>query len=211
MLRAMTRALATVVRNLLRALVVVSQRIDWWRRDVYVARGSFVAKSVDIGRRTRITGPSRIDDCEIGPYCMLASFSVRSADHDVRFLNMQEMAQRRVIGGHSVVKLPERRIRLGAGVWVGDGAIILKGVQVGDGAVIGAGAVVTKDVPAYAIAVGNPARVVRHRFDEEVREILAGLDWWTWDDAKLRANKDLFETDLSVVDPAALRERVARL
>ena len=211
MLRAMTRALATVVRNLLRALVVVSQRIDWWRRDVYVARGSFVAKSVDIGHRTRITGPSRIDDCEIGPYCMLASFSVRSADHDVRYLNMQEMAQRRVIGGHSVVKLPERRIRLGAGVWVGDSAVVLKGVQIGDGAVIGAGAVVTKDVPAYGIAVGNPARVVRYRFSEEVREILAGLEWWTWDDAKLRANKDLFETDLTEVDPATLRDRLARL
>lgn len=211
MLRAMTRALATVVRNLLRSLVVITQRIDWWRRDVYVARGSFVSKSADIGRRTRVTGPSRIDDCEIGPYCMLASFSVRNADHDVRYLNMQEMAQRKVIGGHSVVRMPERRIRIGAGVWIGDSAVILKGVQIGDGAVVGAGAVVTKDVPAYAIAVGNPARVVRYRFDEEVRAILAGLEWWTWDDEKLRANKDLFETDLTVVDPAVLRERVARL
>lgn len=211
MLRRMTRALATVVRNLFRSLVVITQRWRWWRDEVYVARGSFVSKSADLGHRTRITGPSRIDDCEIGPYCMLASFAVRNADHDIRFLNMQETAQRRVIGGHSVVKLPERRIRLGAGVWVGDSAVILKGVQIGDGAVIGAGAVVTKDVPAYAIAVGNPARVVRYRFDEEVREILAGLPWWTWDDAKLRANKDLFETDLTQVDPAALRERVAAL
>lgn len=211
MLRRMTRALATVVRNLFRCLVVIGQRIDWWRRDVYVARGSFVAKSATIGDRTRITGPSRIDDCEIGPYCMLASFSLRNADHDVRFLNMQEMAQRRVIGGHSVVKMPERRIRLGAGVWVGDSAVILKDVQIGDGAVIGAGAVVTKDVPAYAIAVGSPARVVRYRFSEEVRAVLSGLEWWTWSDETLRANKDLFETDLTEVDPAALRERVASL
>jgi virginiamycin A acetyltransferase len=211
MLRAMTRALATVVRNLLRALVVITQRWDWWRREVYVAHGSFVSKSVDIGRRTRVTGPSRIDDCEIGPYCMLASFAVRNADHDIRFLNMQEIAQRRVIGGHSVVRLPEQRIRIGAGVWIGDGAVVLKNVQIGDGAVIGAGAVVTRDVPAYAIAVGNPARVVRYRFSDEVREILAGVEWWTWDDAKLRANKELFETDLSEVDPAVLRDRIARL
>ncbi len=54
-----------------------------------------------------------------------------------------------------------RPVRIGSDVWVGGGAIILPGVTVGDGAVIGAGSVVTKDVPAGALAAGNPARVIR--------------------------------------------------
>lgn len=54
-------------------------------------------------------------------------------------------------------------IRVGNDVWIGAAAIILKGVTIGDGAVVGAGSVVTKDVPARAIVVGNPARIVRYR------------------------------------------------
>jgi len=55
-----------------------------------------------------------------------------------------------------------RPIRIGDGVWIGGGAIILPGVTIGDGCVIGAGSVVTRDVPANSVAVGNPARIVRH-------------------------------------------------
>jgi len=52
-------------------------------------------------------------------------------------------------------------IRIGSGVWIGGGAIVLPGVTIGDGCVIGAGSVVTRDLPPFSLAVGNPARVVR--------------------------------------------------
>ena len=67
---------------------------------------------------------------------------------------------------------------IGNDVWVGANAVILKGVTVRDGAIIGAGSVVTKDVPAYAIAIGNPARVARLRFDEEDINFLLKNTWW---------------------------------
>ncbi len=58
---------------------------------------------------------------------------------------------------------PDRQIKIGDDVWIGSRAIILSGVSIGSGVIIGAGAVVTNDIPGWAVAVGNPAKVVRHR------------------------------------------------
>ena len=63
---------------------------------------------------------------------------------------------------------------------MGYGATILSGVTIGDGAVIGAGTVVVKDVPPYAIVAGNPARLVRYRFDEVTITKLLEIAWWNW-------------------------------
>lgn len=75
-------------------------------------------------------------------------------------------------------------------VWIGVGAIILNGLTVGNGAVIGAGSVVTKDIPPYAIAVGNPARVIGKRFDDETIEKLLEIKWWYWPDKKIERYVD---------------------
>ena len=77
-------------------------------------------------------------------------------------------------------------VALGHDVWIGHGAVVLPGRGVGTGAVVGAGAVVTRDVPPYAVAVGNPARVVRPRFVPPVAERLLTLAWWDWDHERLR-------------------------
>lgn len=78
--------------------------------------------------------------------------------------------------------------RIGNDVWIGYRAMILSGVTVGDGAIIGAGAVVTKDVPPYSIVAGNPAKVVKYRFDEETREVLLRIKWWEWEIEKIVDN-----------------------
>lgn len=77
------------------------------------------------------------------------------------------------------------RTRLGPDSLVGHGAIVLPGREVGAGAVVGAGSVVTRDVPAFAMVAGNPARVLRYRFPEEVREALLRLAWWDWPRARV--------------------------
>jgi acetyltransferase-like isoleucine patch superfamily enzyme len=84
---------------------------------------------------------------------------------------------------------------IGNDVWIGAEAMILSGVTIGDGAVIGARSVVTKDVPPYAIVGGNPARVIRMRFDEATISRLQNLKWWTWDDAKIERFLPLLLSD----------------
>lgn len=77
---------------------------------------------------------------------------------------------------------------IGSDVWLGHGCLILSGVTIGDGAVIGAGSVVAKDVPPYAIMAGNPAVLIRHRFDPETIQKLLTLRWWDWPEEKVRKN-----------------------
>ena len=73
-------------------------------------------------------------------------------------------------------------IEIGNDVWIGDGVFVKNGVKIGDGAILGARAVVTKDVPPYAIVVGSPAKILRYRFDEETIKTLLELKWWELDD-----------------------------
>lgn len=76
---------------------------------------------------------------------------------------------------------------IGNDVWIGSEAIIMPGVKIGDGAVIGTRALVTRDVEPYAIIGGNPARVIRKRFDDDSIAMLMQMKWWDWDDARLGA------------------------
>jgi acetyltransferase-like isoleucine patch superfamily enzyme len=86
-------------------------------------------------------------------------------------------------------------IVIGNDVWIGAHATILSGVTIGDGAVVGACSVVAKDVPPYAVAVGNPARVVKHRFSDEVIGRLLAIRWWEWSPEKITENKELLWSD----------------
>ena len=79
---------------------------------------------------------------------------------------------------------------IGNDVWIGNNATIMPGIKVGDGAIIGTNSVVTKDVAAYTIVAGNPAKVIRKRFDDETTQFLLKLCWWDWDIAKITANLD---------------------
>ena len=81
---------------------------------------------------------------------------------------------------------------IGNDVWIGNGVWIKPGVIIGDGAVLGMGSVVTKDVEPYTVVGGNPAKVIRKRFDEETIQKLLAIKWWEWEDDKILSYSKYF-------------------
>ena len=82
----------------------------------------------------------------------------------------------------------KKPIVIGNDVWIGARAMVIDGVKIGDGAIVGAGAVVTKDVPSYAIVGGVPAKFIRWRFPKKTINRLESIRWWTKSDTWLRKN-----------------------
>ena len=81
---------------------------------------------------------------------------------------------------------------IGNDVWIGDSAVIMEGITIGDGAVIAAGSVVTKDVPAYAIVAGVPAKILKYRFNDAQREDLLDIQGWNKDSKWIKENAERF-------------------
>jgi acetyltransferase-like isoleucine patch superfamily enzyme len=88
-------------------------------------------------------------------------------------------------------------IIIGNDVWICEGARILTGVTIHDGTIIGAGAVIAKDVPAYAVVIGNPQQIIKHRFSGDQVDSLLKVKWWDWDEDTIKARKgDMKDIDL---------------
>lgn len=195
------------------SVLLAFRRIGFWRRNIYIASGSRVDRRAVIGDGTWIMRASEIRNCTIGAYCAIGGrLVVRSTDHYMDYLNLHEWVQRKVV--HSALPVAGKSkgdVVIGNAVWIGDSVIVLPGVTIGNGAVIGAGSVVTKPVPPYAVAVGNPARVIKKRFSDDMIALLEQVAWWEWDPTTLRARKQFFETNLSeatVTEVATLLRRL---
>jgi acetyltransferase-like isoleucine patch superfamily enzyme len=135
--------------------------------------------------------------CSISPECRVLGGGEHRLDRASTFpFNARMFDPQRRTGPDASATGPTV---IGNDVYIGVGAIVLSGVSIGDGAVVGAGAVVTKSVPAYAIVVGNPARIVRYRFDDETQKRLLALRWWDLDDTTILASRQWFMTgDIAV-------------
>lgn len=89
-----------------------------------------------------------------------------------------------------------RRIKIGNDVWLGHNVTITNGANIGNGVIAGAGAVITKDVPDYAVVMGVPARIVRYRYTQEEIAALNRIAWWDWPDEKIKENFGDFYLDI---------------
>lgn len=123
----------------------------------------------------------------IGSFCSFAEGTVAmlGGDHNPRNISTYPFGV--LLGGARVEAHASSKgdIRIGNDVWLGRYATVMAGVTIADGAVIGAHSLVTRDVPPYAIAAGNPARVVRMRFPDDTIAKLLKIKWWDWPDSRI--------------------------
>jgi acetyltransferase-like isoleucine patch superfamily enzyme len=141
---------------------------------------------------------SIVQNAKIGSFCSIANdVFIGLGAHPLTlfstspiFYRINNVFSRKLISENYI--FPEYRpIEIGNDVWIGARAIILDGVRIGDGAVIAANAVVTKDVPPYAIVGGTPAKIIKFRLDKEKKQKLLISKWWEWpiDTIKKRMNE----------------------
>lgn len=105
---------------------------------------------------------------------------------------------------------PTGDTHVGSDVWTCEGSMMMSGITIGDGAIIGAGAVVTRDVPPYAIVGGNPAEIIRYRHTEEQRAALLEIKWWNWPEDEVRKAVPLLASKDIDAFIAYARERTAQ-
>ncbi|WP_420409177.1 CatB-related O-acetyltransferase [Hoeflea sp.] len=137
--------------------------------------------------------PGAPERLTIGRFCQIAHgvrFITSSANHAMTGFSTYPFAvfNPESIGAYAAEIGNRRDTRIGNDVWLGFEAVIMPGVTIGDGVIVAARAVVTGDVPNYSVVGGNPARLVRDRFPESVRERLARIRWWDWELDKIERN-----------------------
>lgn len=152
-----------------------------------------VLREVTVGAFTYFERHSEAIYTTLGKFCSVAANArINALEHPIERLTQHKVSYRpneyfRYLGVDDVFR--ERRqakvVTIGHDVWVGHGAVVMPGVSIGNGAVIGANSVVTRDVAAYNIVAGSPARVLRLRFPAEVAARIERLAWWDWPVEKL--------------------------
>lgn len=152
-----------------------------------------------IGDYSYVGRHSRLIYANIGKYCSIAgNCTLGMGTHTIRYLSSSPIFTERRNGTGSswcngVVECPYSPVNIGNDVWIGERAMIMGGVTIGDGAVVGAGAIVTKDVPPYAIVAGVPAKIIRYRFPNELIRQLEELKWWDLPESVLKNNIEVFQ------------------
>lgn len=170
--------------------------------NVVINRRSYINDSI-IGKYTYMGINTTMNFTRIGKFCSLArNIDVGGFDHDYHKITTMPAFRYKQTknGGGKIPQIAktEDYCEIGNDVWIAAGAQVLHKVKVGNGAVIGGGAVVTKDVPPYAIVAGVPAKVIGYRGSENQIAALEKIKWWDWPESVLDDIMDeLIQKDIS--------------
>lgn len=131
-----------------------------------------------IGNNNYFSCRCMIGNAEIGNYCSFGpDVKIGQSKHSIDYITTCQKISSKNVN----FSLNQKPAIIESDVWVGANAVIMQGVHVGTGAVVGANAVVTHDIPPYAIVVGVPARIIRLRFDEDTIKTILKTRWWEQD------------------------------
>lgn len=159
-----------------------------------------VIGNTKIGSYSYINNNSHIDFAEVGKFCSIGPFLICGyGSHPIDLLSTSPIffsteKQCGITFADQSYFDEREKIVIGNDVWMGARVFIRDGVKIGNGAVIGAGAVIVKDVPDYAVVGGTPAKIIRYRFDDNTIVALQKIQWWNWDEQKLRQMRKIFTT-----------------
>ena len=157
----------------------------------YIGANSFICNTV-IGRYCCIGGNVKTI---VGNHPVRQFVSVHPAFYSLRKQSgFTYVTEEKFSDFHYIDEEKRISVMIGNDVWIGENASVLEHVVIGDGAVVAAGAVVTKDVPNYAIVGGVPAKILGYRFDEKTIEFLERVKWWEKPQSWIKEHAELFES-----------------
>ncbi|HOA19592.1 MAG TPA: CatB-related O-acetyltransferase [Sedimentibacter sp.] len=183
--------LSFLISKLIKKLHIPAIKNSTIDKTAKVCSGSHIVNST-LGRYTYITNFCSVFNCDIGNFCSIADnciigghrhpidwVSTSPVFHEGKNIMRKNFSEHEFETGQKTI--------IGNDVWIGNNCLIKGGIKIGNGAIIGMGSVVTKDVGDYEIWAGNPAKLIRKRFDDETIDILIKSNWWNMDDAALQA------------------------
>lgn len=141
-------------------------------------KGVIITETCVVGNYNYFGKNAIINNSCIGNYCSFApNVQIGPGVHSKEYITTYQRISGKMIN-HS---LNQEKVNIGNDVWCGSNVVIMQGIRVGDGAIIGANAVVTHDVPDFAIVVGVPARVINYRFSHEIIQEIKKSEWYEKD------------------------------
>lgn len=185
---------AKIIRKI-RGKAIINSNIH---HTAVVYSGSQIVNS-QLGRYSYCGCDCEINNTDIGSFCSISHrVYIGGAEHPINWVSTSPVFENVRHSGPSKrfsqfdVPLPKRTV-IGNDVWIGYGATIKQGVQIGHGAIIGSKALVTKDIPPYAIVGGIPAKVIKYRFEKEIIDGLLLTKWWNLPDEEIQKYSHLIK------------------
>lgn len=207
-----------IIKNLYRVLIMIYLKIKYFKKNVvlksyYINKDVVLEQNVTIGKRVFISNNVKIgkysycnsnynwsmieSNVTIGKYCSIGpNVCIGLGNHNYKFISTHPFLYNSKYGfiksdiKYNAIDNDEKETIIGNDVWIGANANIKRGIRIGDGAIIAMNAVVTKDVPDYAIVAGVPATIIKYRFlENQIKEIKKD-PWWNKEDYEIKENID---------------------
>lgn len=154
---------------------------------------------MQLGRHSYFLGTDKSDNTVIGNFSSIAGGTYIHGPDNHACIRDPKLVSTfdEFFGGAYLSGFSKGIVEIGNDVWIGEDVKIMNGVKVGDGAIVGAHSVLAKDVPPYAVVVGNPQVVKKYRFSKDIIKKLLKIAWWEWSDEIISQRRAEFD-DISL-------------